>query len=378
MRRVLRASGLAALVLVAVSLVAALAVRGSGPPEAPDRATAGPVEMTPAAASSARSLKLIWGGNTLPNGSSAFPTYRRLGVDVLQTQLSWSATATARPADPRNPDDPAYEWPKALDEAVAGTRSVKIKLAILVRQTPSWANGGKEGQFAPTDAKDYADFLVAAAKRYPSVRHWMVWGEPTRAGNFEPMPAGKRTGPRRYAVLLDAAYVALKSVSRNNLVIGGMTWTLGTVTPVDFVRFMRLPSGKPPRLDLYGHNPYSTRFPDIKQSTYYKGLIDISDVDTLHRLLARAYPRRTPRLWLSEFSIADKKNRAFDFAVSRKEQAKWLTAAYKLARSQRYVAGLGWYTLADEPRTVKGAITNGLLTATGARKPAFDAYRRAR
>ncbi len=328
------------------------------------------------AARSSHSLKLIWGGNTLPDGTSAFPTYKRLGVDVLQVQLSWNATATRRPAAPRDPADPAYAWPKALDTAVAGAKGAGIKLAILVRQTPGWANGGKAEQYAPTKDADYADFLVAAAKRYPGVHFWMIWGEPTRAGNFEPMPEGKKTGPRRYATLLDAAYGALKGASRRNVVIGGMTWTLGLVTPVDFVRWMRLPNGKPPRLDYFGHNPYSTRYPDIRQSTYYKGLIDISDVDTLHGLLRRAYPSRTPKLWLSEFSIADKKNRAFDFAVSRSEQARWLTAAYRLADSQSYVAGLGWYTLTDEPPSVKGAITNGLLTAKGQEKPAFQAYRR--
>jgi hypothetical protein len=350
------------------------------------RATAPTVELgAPAAARvatkakrSSGSLKLIWGGNTLPNGRSAFPTYRRLGVDVLQTQLSWAGTATARPADPTNPNDPAYRWPAALDQTMAGAKGARIKVALLVRQTPGWANGGKAQQFAPDDAKDFANFLTAAAKRYPAVRQWMIWGEPTRAGNFEPMPTNSPVGPRRYALMLDAAYGALKAVRKSNKVIGGMTWTLGVVTPIDFVRWMRMPNGRPPRLDYYGHNPYSTRFPNIKNPTYFKGLIDISDVDTLHRLLARAYgKKKNPKLWLAEFSIADKKNRAFDFAVSRRQQARWLTAAYKLADSQSYVAGLGWYTLVDEPADVPGQITNGLLTSTGARKPAFDAYRKA-
>jgi hypothetical protein len=360
------------LVAAAVTIAITIALSVTGGPVG----TTTPLGTQDAQGAQRKALKLIWGGNTLPNGKSAFPTYKRLGVDVLQVQLGWAAVASARPADPRNPNDPSYAWPKALDTAVAGARASGISVALLVRQTPGWANGDKSAAQVPTAVADYADFLVAAAKRYPSVRRWMIWGEPTRVGNFEPMPADSPTGPRRYAELLDAAYGALKRANRRNVVIGGMTWTLGSVTPVDFVRWMRLPNGKTPRLDYYGHNPYSTRFPDIKSPTYYKGLIDISDVDTLHRLLKRAYPRKTPKLWLSEFSIADKKNRAFDFAVSRTQQAKWLTAAYKIAASQSYVAGLGWYTLTDEPRAVQGAITNGLLTDTGAEKPAFKAYQR--
>ncbi len=37
-------------------------------------------------------------------------------------------------------------------------------------------------------------------------------------------------------------------------------------------------------------------------------------------------------------------NRAFDFAVSRTGQARWLTAAFRLANSVNYVAGMGWFT----------------------------------
>ena len=89
----------------------------------------------------------------------------------------------------------------------------------------------------------------------------MIWGEPNRVGNFKPMPANSKVGPRRYALLLNAGYHALKGVSKANIVIGGNTWSFGPVEPADFVKWMRLPDGKPPPLDYYGHNPFSRRFP---------------------------------------------------------------------------------------------------------------------
>lgn len=335
-----------------------------------------------AQAASHAALKLIWGPNDLPDGSSAFPTYRRLGVDAVQTQLSWRATARSRPAAPRDPADPAYRWPADLDTMVARAKAARIGVAIMVRQTPDWANGGRGSAQAPNDDRDYADFLRAASARYPHVRWWMIWGEPTRAGNFAPMPRGKATGPRRYARLLDTAYAALKDVSPANRVIGGMTWTLGEVSPSAFVKWMRLPNGRPPRMDLYGHNPFGRRFPNIRDTPYYPGLRDINDVDTLHGEIARAYrgqPGGTPKLWLSEFTVAsDHPNRAFDFAVSRKAQARWVTAAYRLADRASYVAGLGWFNLYDEAGRDKRALTNGLMDAKGRPKPAFAAYRRAR
>lgn len=321
---------------------------------------------------------MIWGPVTLPDGRSAFPTYHRLGVRVLQIDLDWSTTAAARPVDARSPTDPAYVWPAQLDEAVQQAQRYGIRLCLLVQRTPGWANGGRASVWAPNDAADFGDFLVAAARRYPSVHDWMIWGEPNRDGNFQPMPAGSPTGPRRYALLLNAAYRALKRVSRTNTVIGGDTWTYGLVAPALFVRWMRLPDGRPPPLDDYGHNPFSVRFPNLGQPPYRSGLRDLNDIDTLHAELVRAY-HRAVKLWLSEYTVSsDRRNRAFAFAVSRKRQAAWLTAAYRLVDSVGYVAGLGWFDLVDEPPSVPGHLTTGLMTSDLRPKPAFASYQHAR
>jgi hypothetical protein len=322
-------------------------------------------------------LKAIWGPTTLADGRSAFPIYRDLGVEVLQRQLSWRAVAIRRPARARNPSDRAYRWPAELDATMAAASASGIRIALMVKETPRWAGGGPQGSRAPRDVADYARFLRAASRRYPAVRHWMIWGEPTRMGSFAPMPKNRRRGPRAYASLLDAAYGALKRESKRNIVIGGMTYTIGEVLPADFLRWMRLPGGRRPRLDWYGHNPYSVRFPDLSQDPYVPGLRDFSDIDTLARELRRAYPAQRPRLWLSEFSISsDRANRAFSFFLSRAEQARWLTAAFRIAHAHRYVAGLGWYSLLDEIDR-PGSLTTGLMTAAAQPKPAYRAYKRA-
>jgi hypothetical protein len=317
----------------------------------------------------------------MPSGASAFPTYRRLGVQVLEVQLDWADTALARPQNPSDPQDPAYQWPAALSEEVTQAAKYGIQLAVMVKGSPAWANGGRDSSWAPTHASDYASFMQAASRRYPSVHYWMIWGEVTRPGNFNPMPAGSPVGPERYALLLDAAYGALKAVSTANVVIGGMTYTVGTLSAPEFIHWMRLPDGRAPRLDYYGHNPYSARFPNLSENPYTPGVRDINDIDTLEHELAVAYrhsPHGTPKLWLSEFSVSsDHANRAFAFYVSRAAQAQWVTAAYKLVDSVHYVAGLGWYQLLDEPSSVPENLTNGLMTATGIPKPAFYAYAKA-
>jgi hypothetical protein len=323
---------------------------------------------------------MIWGPLTLPDGASAFPVYRQLGVQVLQIELSWAQTAPTAPGDPTNPADPAYRWPRALDDAVGEASQYGIQVAVMVRGTPPWANGGRDPSWAPDDPASYAAFLQTASHRYPTVHYWMIWGEITRPGNFNPMPADSPVGPQRYALLLEAAYGALKAVNQGNVVIGGMTYTVGQVGTPDVIRWMRLPDGAPPRMDCWGHNPYSTRYPNLSLPPFAPRIRDISDMDTLHGELVRAYRGHgsVPKLWLSEFGISsDRPNRAFNFYVSRAVQAQWVSAAFRLADSVPYVAGLGWYDMVDEPASIAGNVTEGLMTAEGTPKPAFYAYAKA-
>jgi hypothetical protein len=334
------------------------------------------IPATSFAAHRHKALKMIWGPVNMPGGPSAFPTYHRLGVDVLQLDLTWADVAPTQPANPQNPADPAYHWPSDVTQAVQQGAGYGIRICLLVKGTPPWANGGRDPAWAPNNPADYGNFLIAAAREYPSVRFWMVWGEPNRddLSDFRPMPANSPVGPRRYALLLQAGYRALKSVTRSNIVIGGNTWSFGNVEPADFIKWMRLPNGKPPPLDYYGHNPFGRRFPRLAKP-YFPGGRDIDDIGTLESQLRKIYHRKVP-LWLSEFTISSNHtNIAFDFAVSRKEQAKWVTAAFKLVDSVSYVAGLGWFELLDQP-PASGSLTNGLMTWKLRPKPAFYAYKR--
>ncbi|MGH3995056.1 MAG: hypothetical protein ACRDSN_21645, partial [Pseudonocardiaceae bacterium] len=205
---------------------------------------------------------------------------------------------------------------------------------------------------------------------------WMIWGEPNRDDRFQPNAEGSPAGARAYAPILDAAYGALKGVSAANVVIGGMTWTGGTVKPAPFLDFMRLPSGRPPRLDWFGHNPFPFRFPNLREENIAGGWRDISDMDLFTAELRRVY-RSNVRLWLSEFTVlSDKPSREFEQSVSREAQAQWLSASYRIADALPSIAGLGWLGLLDEPERA-GSSNFGLLTAAGARKSAYDAFRRA-
>jgi hypothetical protein len=320
---------------------------------------------TPAHAAVSRK-KAIWGPVTV-DGRSQFPIYADLGAGIYEYTINWADIAPARPAHPTDPADPGYRWPAELDLAVSEAAKYGIRVSLQVSGAPRWANGGHAARFAPRRPRDYAEFVAAASRRYPAVHLWMIWGEPSRPVNFQPQD------PRRYARLLDAAYGALKSVSAKNLVIGGDTFTVGALA---WLRGLRLPNGRPPRMDMYGHNPFSARRPDLASPPLPDGDADFSDLDTLAGWVDR-YLGRGIKLFLSELTLpTDHANWEFNFHVTRATQASWLAAALRIDRRWPRIYTLGYLGLYDDPARPDGdQVERGLLTRSGAHKPAYAAFK---
>ena len=332
--------------------------------------------------------KGFWGPAQI-DGVSQFPIYDDLGVTIYQTAMSWAAVAPTRPADARNPQDPAYQWPAELDATIREAQRYRMKVLIMLANAPPWANGGRSQEYAPDRPSDFGDFARAAARRYPGVRHWMIWGEPSRSQNFKPfviqpfntpITAAQKRAPRRYARLLDAAYGQLKAQRRSNIVIGGNTFTIGEIRPLDWVRAMRLPNGRRPRMDFYGHNPFTTRSPNLSNPPSRGALVDFSDLARFDKQLQRYLGRplhKTIKLFLSEFTIPTAADREFNYYVSQRTQARWITNAFKVARTVKNIAGLGWIHLYDEPPIAgKPVVHGGLLAHDGRKKLGYYAFRR--
>jgi hypothetical protein len=218
----------------------------------------------------------------------------------------------------------------------------------------------------------------------------MIWGEPSRQPNFMPLDKqtpgerltrAERWAPRKYARMLDGSYAALKAVRPSNLVIGGNTFTAGHVLPLYWIRHMRLRDGRRPRMDLFGHNPFSLRRPDLRQPPVAKGYADFSDLDSLYRWLDRNGYRdsrgRRMRIFLSEFTVpTDHRSRDFNFWTTRAVAASWLRDALRIVRRKDWLYTLGWHTLYDDAPAADGLDTHrGLLQHNGRRKPAFKVFR---
>jgi hypothetical protein len=330
----------------------------------------------------AASLKAIWGPGIV-GGVSRFPVYHDLGMRIYEDRLPWAQIAARRPRRPTDPRDPAYRWPAEVAQAVALAGRYHMRVALQIIGAPAWANGAKPWNWAPTSAYDYARFVTAAARRYPSVHLWMIWGEPSRTPNFNPLisappfaklDAEQQVAPHVYARLVDTSYEALKRVDRANLVIGGMTYTTGDISTQQWIENLRLPDGRPPRMDMYGHNPFSFREPNFANPPSPDQMVDFSDLRRLEQLVQRDLGR--PRhhhlkLFISEWTVPTNVDYEFSFYVDAAVQARWIEAAFRLARGWPDLYDVGWIHLYDEPPISSG----GLLYATGAKKPGYFAWK---
>ncbi len=333
--------------------------------------------------------KLIWG----PYDAAAFNTYANLGAGLYEITINWSRIAPTKPEDPTNPADPAYQWTPAVDEAIANAQTHGMQVVLEVSGAPGWANGGRPYRWAPNNPEEYAEFVTAAAKRWPQVHYWQIWGEPTRRANFMPLPKKveglnltprQSRGPEIYAQILDDAYVALKAVNTANFVIGGNVFSGGEIRPLAFIKALRLPNGKPPRMDLFGDNPFGYRRPELGKPLINpgSGIADFCNLNVVASYVDRYLSRdgrnsQRLRLFLSEYFVpTDHANFEFNYWVTEQTAANWLNAAFAIVRSWHRIYTLGWFELYDElPNGLGTEVNRGLLTYTGKKKPAYFAYK---
>ncbi len=277
--------------------------------------------------------KAIWGPVEI-DSQSQFPVYKELGAGIYQTTLNWADVANLEPLDAKDVEDPSYEWPDEIDTAIDEAKSAGIDVALTVTGAPDWANGGKAPTTGPTKAADFATFLSVAAKRYPSVHLWSIWDGPYKGG------AGN------YAQLLDGAYVKLKAASKLNKVIGGQSTTS---TASKWIPKLKLPNGKAPRMDFYGHDPSGSKAPTA------------ASLKSLEAKVAKL--GKGLKLYLSPVKLT----------LSPTKQAAWIKAALKATKADKNVATFGYQGLIDDsnvPSTWKG-----LLDTDGTKKAAFTAFK---
>src|SRR5690242_13421345 len=76
---------------------------------------------------------LLYGPPESP--AARIQTLQKLGVDLVRLTLHWETVAPTAPADPRNPDDPAYQW-GLYDSMLQRLHAAHISVLISLWGTP--------------------------------------------------------------------------------------------------------------------------------------------------------------------------------------------------------------------------------------------------
>jgi hypothetical protein len=330
---------------------------------------------------------------------TTFPTLVKLRAQIIRLNLDWNVIATKKPTNAADPADPAYDW-STYDQVLLNAAKNKIQVLFTIVGTPRWAQGKKKGiNRVPAKMSSLKYFALAAAKRYsgtfkrddgtklPAVRKWLAWNEPNNPLFLFPQwqKVGKRYIPiaaRNYVGICTAIWSGVHASHLSKEVVGcGATDPRGnnsgrnrrpSISPLAFLADLKHYGLKGSHFDVYAHHPYygaRTESPTTKPKG--KQTVTLANLGVLTKQLGKLYGNK--KLWITEYGYQTRPpDRAF--GVSWKNQARYLTKAYAIARKNPRVTMMLWFLLKDEKRL--GGWQSGFFTAAGKKKPAYDAFRK--
>ncbi len=343
------------------------------------------------------------------NPDQVFPVLKQLKTQLIRVNLVWggpNGVAKRRPVNPMSPNDPAYDW-SVNDRTVTFAARYGMKVVFSVIGTPPWANRAAGLNVAPKSALDLERFATAAARRYsgtvkgadgrplPAVRHWLAWNEPNNPAFLRPQ-FRKVGGKVVIQSAIDYAKICnaiVKGVRKTTIgaskVACGVTGPRGNnnpnsarpaVSPLAFLRAMKQAGAK--GFDAYAHHPYYGGPRETPSTPPPPGIhgnaataITLGNINLLIREVTRLYGNK--RIWITEYGYQTNPPDRI-FGVSFANQGRYLTQAYGIAKKNPRIDMFLWFLLRDERLGVDEGWQSGLLTATGAKKPAFAAFQRLR
>jgi Cellulase (glycosyl hydrolase family 5) len=279
-----------------------------------------------------------------------------LNAKVVRIDLPWSVM------EPRGPGKIDARGQAFADRLVADATAAGIRVIMMVESTPCWASTappavrrrctsrhtGPANAWPPRVPGDFAAFTAYLAQRYGAdLAAIEIWNEPDQINQHYFAGPDKA---KRYAALLRAAYPAIKRADPSLPVLAGSLVGSNGV----FLRALYAAGIK-------GHY-------DGLAVHYYD--LTLGSLRSIHEVqLANG---DSTRLWLDEFGWSScwprYRIQQEQSCVTKGIQATNLSDLMRLLARTPYVAAAVVYKL-------QGSTSEdfGVLTASGARKPAFDA-----
>ncbi|MFN8150898.1 MAG: hypothetical protein U0R24_07205 [Solirubrobacterales bacterium] len=326
-----------------------------------------------------------------PDGGRWALRTRAAGADAVRISFYWSVVATERPAQPRNPTDPAYDF-GPIDRAVTSAHREGLDILMTVVGAPPWAEGpvrppvsrqAPAGTWRP-DPEAFGDFAHAVAVRYAGtfpdparpgfvlgeVDLYSAWNEPNTTAFLTPQYRdGENVSAAIYTRLLNAFGAEVRAVNPDARIATGGTAPSGDpvgerrTPPLEFWRAVlcltpeleraeSCPADEPARFDLLAHHPISSLAPPNVHAER-PGDVTAADFGRLGELLGAAEREGTiepaaghallaPEIWWETSPPQPS-------AVSLRRQARYMQLALFLLWRQG-AEGAWFLQVRDSPR----------------------------
>lgn len=346
------------------------------------------------------------------------------GAQIVRLNAYWRRIAIGVPADPTNPDDPAYYF-EELDRAVRAADAAGLEPLLTALSAPDYAEApGRPADVRPGTWKpkpsEFERFAIALATRYsgshpdpifagtlPRVTLYEGWNEPNLNLYINPQrKRGRNTSPQIYRGLLNGFYDGIKAVGAENVVLAAGTSPFGDPTgarripPLEFwrdvlclrnrkkLKFARAkcpPASERAHFDRFTHNSINSPGDGPSQAALNADNATAADmhlfVDTIRA--AEQYGSVQPEglrrdVWSTElwFESSPPENRKR--AASLKGQARYIAEVLYILWKQRITAGI-FLQIRDSPYDPSTPAVVGLQSGVyfedGSQKPSLQAAR---
>jgi hypothetical protein len=278
------------------------------------------------------------------------------GAKWVRTSLLW------RDVEPvsANQDD----WSRS-DRIVADSRRDGVQVIFTLGGAPDWAGAQQSGEFS-TDAQLYAQFAAKVAARYRGqVRVYELGNEPNGT-NYVPHPDAAT-----YVAILKASYPAIKKADPEAVVLtaglAGSRDKNGNIAGDTFISEM-YQDGAKGYFDALSFHPYT--YPLLASQDATGGTRSWSLMLRVRAIMV-ANGDANKQIWVTEYGAPTNGPRS----VSEQQQAAMLQDAFQLWSTYPWGGIISWFDYQDKGNdTTTHKDFFGLITTTGAHKPAYAAY----
>ena len=277
----------------------------------------------------------------------------------------------------------SFNWDQ-LETKVAAASAQGLQVLGILDYSPQWnaypgCIAGSHNACAPADPAAFASFAAAAAAHFPQVRYWEIWNEPNLIRFWSPSPSSTD-----YAIMLNAAYAAIKAIAPHDVVVAGALSRAGDVpgvqiAPTTFVTSMYANRAQ---FDILSLHPYTYPFsPDTANSG--NGWLDVAAI----RATMVANGDSAKKIWITELgaptcgpgnaSAVDAQPFTKNDYMTEAAQRAILSDVIRNIKSVSYIGAFFVYEIRDENSNDYSTRENcfGIFHSDDSPKPSFSTIR---